>query len=347
LIIWAHGGAFFQGTKNDGDMQFFTHRFTQRGYVCASINYRLASSIVLLYDSAQIFKYTYQGVADFKAAIRYFYKDAANGNHWNIDTNAIFIAGNSAGAIAADFITLLDSLNELSPAYQTIVTANGGIDGNSGNDAYSTKVSASASLAGAVISTDWIKPGATPMILCQGTADATVPYNCGQALTQYTGGLFPTINMCGSGQMAPALTAAGDTYSFLPFPGSAHVPWDTNVVIANRTDSAVAAFFYTINCTQAAGHCNQPLGSNSVLAEPQLLIYPNPASDHIQIAIQDQNQLSSYSLSDYTGREIINAPCDGKETSLSVKGLSPGIYILQLHLKNTGDLSITKKIIIE
>lgn len=347
LIIWAHGGAFFQGTKNDGDMEFFTHRFAQRGYVCATINYRLASSIVLLYDSSQIFKYTYQCVSDYKAAIRYFYKDAANGNHWNIDTNAIFIAGNSAGAIAADFITLLDSLNEISPAYQTIVTANGGIDGNSGNAGYSTKVSASASLAGAIISTDWIKPGATPMVLCQGTADATVPYNCGQALTQYTGGLFPTINMCGSGQMAPKLDSTGNTYSFLPFPGSAHVPWDTNVVIANRTDSAVAAFFYSVNCTQAVGHCNEPLGINNVSTEPRLLIYPNPATDHIQIAIQDQNELSALTLCDYTGREIISANTEGKETGLSVKGLSPGVYLLRLHLKNSADHNITRKIIIE
>ena len=347
LILWAHGGAFFQGTKNDGDMEFFTHRFAQRGYVCASINYRLASSIVLLYDSAQIFKYTIQAVSDFKAAIRYFYKDAQNGNHWNIDTNAIFIAGNSAGAIAADFIALLDSLNELAPAYQSIVTSNGGIDGNSGNDGYSTKVNAYASLAGAIISTDWIKPGAPPMVLCQGTADQTVPYNCGQALTQYTGGLFPTINMCGSGQMAPALDSVHANYSFLPFPGSAHVPWDTNVVIANRTDSAVAAFFYSINCVQAPGHCNEPLGINNISEAAQILIYPNPATDRIQISVQDQSNISDVTLSDCTGREISRSDINSKQTTLSVKGLAPGIYLLHLSLTNSGSPTITRKIIIE
>lgn len=347
LIIWAHGGAFFQGTKNDGDMEFFTHRFAKRGYVCASINYRLASSIVLLFDSAQIFKYAYQCVSDYKAAIRYFYKDAANGNHWNIDTNAIFIAGNSAGAIAADFITMLDSLNELSPDYQSIVTSNGGIDGNSGNEGYSTKLSASASLAGAIVTTDWIKPGVTPVVLCQGTADATVPYNCGQALTQYTGGLFPTINLCGSGQMAPKLDSIHANYSFLPFPGSAHVPWDTNVVIANRTDSAVAAFFYTVNCIQAAGHCNEPLDINNIATDPQLLIYPNPTTDNIQISIQDQNELSELSLSDFAGREIMHSSAQGKQTTLSVRGLSPGVYMLRLSMKNSISQPLTRKIIIE
>jgi len=345
LIIFAHGGAFFEGTKNDGDMDFFAHRFAQRGYVCASINYRLASSVIDLYDSAQIFKYTYQCVSDYKAAIRYFYKSASQGNHWNIDTTAIFLIGNSAGAIAADFIALLDSLNELQPAYQTIVTANGGIDGNSGNSGYSTKISAYGSLAGAIIGVDWIKPGAPPMVLCQGTADATVPYNCGQALTQYTGGLFPTINMCGSGQMAPQLNTVGATYSFLPFPGSAHVPWDTNIVIANKTDSAVAAFFYQINCTQAVGHCNEPAGVANIAATSHLSIYPNPAKDQMEIAVDGQNKLTAVSIFDITGREVLLQSANGARTSISVGTLSPGVYMLHVELRDNTHL--TQKIIIE
>jgi acetyl esterase/lipase len=56
LVIWVHGGAFFQGSKNDGDVEFLSKRFAQRGYVCASINYRLAPSIVSLYDSVQIYQ---------------------------------------------------------------------------------------------------------------------------------------------------------------------------------------------------------------------------------------------------------------------------------------------------
>ncbi len=347
LIIWLHGGAFFQGTKNDGDVQFLSERFGRRGYVCATINYRLASSIVALYDSAQIFKYAYEAYSDLKAAIRYFYKDASLTNHWNIDTNAIFIGGSSAGGIAVDFAATLDSLSQLAPAFQTIATSNGGIDGNSGNAGYSTKVIGVASLAGAVNTIDWIKPGAPPMVLCQGTADGTVPYECGLALTQYTLGLYPTINFCGSGGMAPKLDSVGVRYSLLPFPGSGHVPWDTNVVIENRMDSAVAAFFYSVNCVQAAGHCNQPLDIKTIAENAQLNIYPIPASDHIRIAVEDGNELSSATLYDYTGREVDQLNLSGKNASIPLQGLTPGIYILKVNLKDNTVFPITRKIQIE
>jgi hypothetical protein len=303
---------------------------------------------VALYDSSQIFKYAYYGFSDLKAASRYFYKDAAiNRNHWNIDTNAIFLAGNSAGAIDADFVATLDSVSQLALPFQTIALANGGIDGNSGNDGYSTRVIGVASLAGAVNSTAWITASAPPTVFCQGTADGTVPYDCGLALTQYTLGLYPTINLCGSGEMAPRYDSLGIQYSLLPFPGSGHVPWDTNAVIMSRTDSTVAAFFYSVNCTQASGHCNEPLGINKLSDQDHVLIYPNPSKDLLHISVQDQTGASSYSLYDYTGREILSSPLNQKETSLSVKGLSPGVYILRLNFKNSDSYSISRKVIIE
>src|SRR4051812_27343269 len=44
LIVWAHGGSFIGGTKNDGDVTSLCNHFAKRGYVCASINYRLGVS---------------------------------------------------------------------------------------------------------------------------------------------------------------------------------------------------------------------------------------------------------------------------------------------------------------
>ena len=348
LVIWVHGGAFFQGTKNDGDVTLLCHRFAQRGYVTASINYRLASSLIDLYDSTQIFKYAMEAFSDLKASIRYFYKDASLGNHWNIDTTSICIGGSSAGGIAADFVATLDSLGQLATVFQPVATSNGGIDGNSGNEGYSADIIGVASLAGAVNTADWIGPGDPPIVMCQGTADGTIPYECGQALQQYTFGLIPTIiDFCGSGAMAPAFANAGVNYSLLPFPGSGHVPWDTNTTIMNRTDSAVAAFFYQVKCTQAAGRCNEPTGIKDIAATPQANIFPNPATDHIQITILDLNELSLATLYDYTGREISQIPISGKDASISVAGLSSGLYMLQINMKDINIIPITRKIQIE
>src|ERR1035437_2904960 len=41
LIIWAHGGSFLGGTSADNDVDSLSHRFARKGYVCASINYRI------------------------------------------------------------------------------------------------------------------------------------------------------------------------------------------------------------------------------------------------------------------------------------------------------------------
>lgn len=347
LVIFAHGGAFFEGTKNDGDVEFLCHRFAQRGYVAVSINYRLASSLVLLYDSSQIFKYIMEASSDFKAAIRFFYKDASLTNQWNIDTNSVFIGGSSAGAIAADFIATVDSLGELAPAFQTVATANGGINGNSGNAGYSDKVIAVASLAGAVNELSWIKPSTPPMVLCQGTADGTIPYDCDIALRQYTLGLYPTIRFCGSGEMAPRLDSVGVNYSLRPFPGSGHVPWDTNVLIENQMDSAVAAFFYQVKCTQPTGSCHGPNAVATLINEPNLNIYPNPANNILHITLTDANQLSELRLYDCTGRLVLQKYAGGNQTTLAVDGLAQGVYLLRVYLQGEGKEAIVRRVVIE
>ncbi len=345
VVIFVHGGAFFQGTKNDGDVEFLCKRFAQRGYVAASINYRLAGSVIALYDSAQIFTYVMKAVSDLKAAIRFFYKDASLTNQWSIDTNSFFIGGSSAGGIAADYVGLVDSVGELAAPFQSICNAQGGINGNSGNTGYSCKVIAVASLAGAVDRLSYIKPSSPPMVFCQGTADGTIPYECDDALTQYTGGLYYTIHFCGSGQMSPGLTNAGVSNSLMPFPGSGHVPWDTNTVIANQMDSAVAAFFYQVKCTHAV--CAGPSGVESIANQSLANIYPNPATHNLNVVINGANELLVITLYDCTGRQVRQQLASGKQATLLVQGVALGVYLLRLDFKDGNSIPIIQQIIIE
>ena len=41
LIIFAHGGSFVAGDKSNGDQADLCTSFAKRGYICATINYRL------------------------------------------------------------------------------------------------------------------------------------------------------------------------------------------------------------------------------------------------------------------------------------------------------------------
>ena len=100
LIILAHGGSFIAGSRTNPSMVSLGEAFAKRGYVVASISYRLMTILDLIISST-----TLNGVAealsDGKAAVRYFRKSVVEGNEYNIDPNQIYFGGNSAGAIIA------------------------------------------------------------------------------------------------------------------------------------------------------------------------------------------------------------------------------------------------------
>ena len=78
--------------------------FAKRGYVTASIRYRLTNLQSLLSpNSYDIFSQTVvNSVSDMKSAIRYFRKDVINNNNsYGINPDQIFVGGYSAGAVTA------------------------------------------------------------------------------------------------------------------------------------------------------------------------------------------------------------------------------------------------------
>lgn len=92
-IIFVHGGAFTGGDKDQGsNAELFAKSYALRGYVTASINYRLQTKnnkgYVAINDQL---KTTY----DAKAAIRWL---RANATNYGVDPNRIAIGGSSAGA---------------------------------------------------------------------------------------------------------------------------------------------------------------------------------------------------------------------------------------------------------
>jgi acetyl esterase/lipase len=112
LIILAHGGSFIGGSKtDDATVVELCNRFAKRGYVTASINYRLGTLINLVSsDSTVPMGIVVKAISDGKAAIRYFMKDAATTNTYKIDTNNIFVGGNSAGAVLYMHVLYLSNL---------------------------------------------------------------------------------------------------------------------------------------------------------------------------------------------------------------------------------------------
>jgi len=100
LILNIHGGGFIGGDKNE--LTFQSREFAKRGFVVANINYRLGWNCdnvlcVNCYGS-NLQKAVYCAVQDARAALRYAVDHAAE---WGIDTDWIFVNGQSAGSITA------------------------------------------------------------------------------------------------------------------------------------------------------------------------------------------------------------------------------------------------------
>jgi acetyl esterase/lipase len=94
-VIWMHGGYFEFGDRTT--LWHFARNLAQRGYVTASISYRLRPGKDRTDVGSEI-EATLDGMLDAGAAVRWL-KDHAD--EYRIDTRAIAFGGYSAGAITA------------------------------------------------------------------------------------------------------------------------------------------------------------------------------------------------------------------------------------------------------
>ncbi len=92
-IIWAHSGGFILGSKANDDMQALIDTFARRGFVTASIQYRLGVNI---FDDVSAERAVYRGTQDASAAVRFFRENA---EVLGVDADLIFMGGSSAGSV--------------------------------------------------------------------------------------------------------------------------------------------------------------------------------------------------------------------------------------------------------
>lgn len=104
LLVLIHGGAFYNGDKQDIGYPEMGHYFAERGYVVASINYRLGFFPL----APSVDRAGYRALQDAHAAVCYL---IANADEFSIDTTNIFAAGTSAGAITALNLAFMEEKN--------------------------------------------------------------------------------------------------------------------------------------------------------------------------------------------------------------------------------------------
>lgn len=333
LIIWVHGGSFLSGTKNDLDVTTLCQHFAKRGYVCASINYRLGISFP--YNQANATNAVYRSVQDLKAAIRFFRKDAATANTYTIDPTIIYAGGSSAGAFAALHLAYMDNYAELPTTIDT--TALGNLDGNSGNPGYSSNVNAIVDLCGALGNKTWMHSTDIPFCAMHGDHDNTVPY--ATDVIKLLG--FPIMTVDGSYSLAHYADSIGLYNQFYTFFGSDHVPYYSSATFMDTTVRFVSNFlFRQLGCTPSdlnplPNTFNTTSGINELASE--YYFYPNPTSGVIKV--KSQKSFTTLTITDLQGRIVLSKKVESNETELNLSELK-GLYIL------LGDKKVIGKVVV-
>ena len=331
LIILAHGGSFIAGVRTNPSMVSLGEAFAKRGYVVASISYRLMTILDLIFSST-----TLNGVAkalsDGKAAIRYFRKSVVEGNEYNIDPNQIYFGGNSAGAIIAIHAAFMQEVEVEDPELIVAMENNGGFEGNSGNLGFSSDVRGAISLAGGIANLDFINPSDfnSLLITCHGDLDNTVVYDCGEPLS----GVVP-IELCGGGAILEHSSLIGfENHHHLLFEGSDHTPWEWGGTFEDQMISFVSEnLFNNLDCTNSTG-----VSGGGV--EENIFILPNPVQN--QFSVSGLNNYKSLTIKTLYGKTVYRN--EGASINNNVDFLPGGLYIIEL-LKGNNEGVITKKII--
>lgn len=272
LIILAFPGGFITGTRQDADVVILAERFAKRGYVTASIDYRLTPSILVNQNERFLYLTILKAVHDMKAAIRFFRKDADSLNTYRIDPSQIFIAGISAGGVTSIHSAYLDA-EELPASIAQDTAAIGGIEGLSGNPGYSTEVVAAINLCGAIGDTSWMNNNTTtPVISLHGTNDQLVPYG---STNNFFGASFV---VHGSESIHEHAKRQGIESQLLSWQGADHVPFQPGQPNWELFMEEAISFISTNLGTYV---CTEPSTAVDDLLDHQIRIYPQPAEDEV------------------------------------------------------------------
>lgn len=334
LVIFAPKGSFLSEDNKEWVMVRLCTRLASMGYTTASINYRVGLNYFASDLRAEFVKAVVRAVHDYKAAIRYFRKDAADSNLYKVDTNIMIAGGSSAGAITAVHAAYLKNVAQVLPFMDTTgVAAQGGLEGLSGNQGFSTKVHYVVNLCGAIADTSWLETGMVPITSMHGDQDTEVPYSIGFPM----GLSMLNMQIYGSFLMNKRAQHVGIENPFHIFPGQAHIPYDPNaggsyVMYMDSVLTYVRNQLHNFICGGALSVTENSLNSSNVS------IYPNPANRVLNIKFEDEMKDFSLKLYDITGKEVHSETGLNVDASfikqIDLDGLTSGLYIMKIQNNN-------------
>jgi para-nitrobenzyl esterase len=318
LLIYIHGGAFIGGDRSEGTN--FCLAFARKGFVTATIDYRLVDVPLATADSLTLAEGLIQAISDAKAAIRFFVQDAATANTYRVDTNYIFLSGLSAGAITANHVAYLDPTDNIPSYFLNLITNNGGFSGNSStNTSHTTPVRGVINASGALWRNEWMSAGEPAIYSAHDNLDSIVP--CGYGLSAAFS--FP-VYLQGSCIMQQEANAKGIYNEIFINNSNGHGAYLLSSPLVDTVVQQMTDFLYLLICTNTVS-VNESAASSS-----SFQLSPNPATETIIISFPENksgNQLVQiYNATGILVREYSVSPSG----AISVSDLAAGLYFVQV-----------------
>jgi acetyl esterase/lipase len=190
VLVFAHGGGFVGGDKSAG--QRWAMEFARRGWVVASISYRLAQGDLPTVGIPA-------AVSDARQALSYLWNTSPR---YRLDMGRVVVSGSSAGAITMLFVAYTDL--------------------EKGPDDANTVVAGVMDLWGGMYGQEReMTADEPPLIIVHGTNDTVVPYAMAEALRDRADAVgipyaFHPLQGVGHGSSETALISAWTAEFFYP-----------------------------------------------------------------------------------------------------------------------------------
>lgn len=182
FVLMIHGGGFAGGNKNE--VAYECMEFARRGFVAATITYRLGwncdNLLCINCSGTNLRRAIYCAVQDARAAFRFVYDQSET---WGIDTEWFFTGGESAGSVTALMSATWSQEEADSWIPSGFSTTVGDLD-SSGNDLPDLfEIRGVINHCGAVMSLSHLDDNMnTPIISFHDSNDCTVPFESGSVL---------------------------------------------------------------------------------------------------------------------------------------------------------------------
>lgn len=179
LVITVFGGGFVLGSRNHEDMVEWGNRLARKGFAAAAIDYRLMPA--KMFSSKGLVRTGYLAAQDVSAAVRFF---KAHAREYRIDTNRIYLLGQSAGAVAILHALYMDENERPAVTFEEPALPPLHSQGTPEARAETFSVAGAVLLWGCLFDPEMIDPDeVTPICLIHGGKDKILPVDSGYAFS--------------------------------------------------------------------------------------------------------------------------------------------------------------------